>query len=658
MICSRGLIKRILEHLHGLRRRGMQVDTSTRVPGGMRLLLVLLLCTPVLAAPGASESYKVLVLHSFRNSLPVNADWYGGIVRGFSSEADRLVEIDIEAPDLNRFGDADYVSNLLEIYRHKYRDQKPHLIIPTYTPAYKFLLDYGEELFPGVPIVFCGADSRFVASRERAPHITGVTSHRDIAGTLELALQVHPGTQRVAVIVGSGIMDLQFEHDARQALEPFGERVEFMWLRGLPLAELIETVSKLPENTVILYLVQLQDRTGKTYIPINMLEDVSLASNAPVYGLWDTLLGHGIIGGRLMTMEDEGFQAARMGLRILRGEAPAAVPVADRQQNKAIFHGQELARWGIGEGKLPVGSHILHRQPSLWEEHRTEMIIAVSVAGLQGLLIFSLLLSRARLRRTQVELHDEHERRTQTQTVVDRLQGRLAIFSKERTLGAMITGIAHEINQPLIAIQNYAQAAGRRLQSHGDQTAKLNELTLKIEQQAGRAGDIIQHIRTLVSTNEVDIQPVSLNALVAEVIQMVEPEIQKQGCSIDFRPGSRLPEVLADALQIQLVLVNLLHNAMHSMEACEEKDDKVISVEISQINDRVQQVSVTDRGSGILPDRVDNIFEPFYSDTANGMGIGLAICRGIIDAHGGHIGYTPNLSGGAVFHFTLPVAAV
>ena len=111
-------------------------------------------------------------------------------------------------------------------------------------------------------------------------------------------------------------------------------------------------------------------------------------------------------------------------------------------------------------------------------------------------------------------------------------------------------------------------------------------------------------------------------------------------------------------MQIQLVLVNLLHNAMHSMEVCEEKDDKVISIEVSQINDRVQQVSVTDRGSGILPDRVDNIFEPFYSDTANGMGIGLAICRGIIDAHGGHIGYTPNLSGGAVFHFTLPVAAV
>lgn len=155
-----------------------------------------------------------------------------------------------------------------------------------------------------------------------------------------------------------------------------------------------------------------------------------------------------------------------------------------------------------------------------------------------------------------------------------------------------------------------------------------------------------------------DIQLVSLNALVADVIQMVEPEIQKQGCSLDFRPGSRLPEVLADALQIQLVLVNLLHNALHSMEACEEKHDKVISVEISQINDRVEQVSVTDRGSGILPDRVDSIFEPFYSDTTNGMGIGLAICQGIIDAHGGHIGYTPNPPGGTVFHFTLPVAAV
>lgn len=625
-------------------------------PGGVLAALVLMLmCTPAFAAPAADEPYRVLVLHSFRNSLPVNTDWYNGIVRGFSSETDRQVEIDIEAPDLTRFGDADYVSNLLDIYRHKYRDQQPQLIIPTYTPAFRFLLDYGEALFPGIPIVFCGADSRFVASRERAPHITGITSHRDIAGTLALALQVHPDTRRVAVIVGSGAMDRHFEHDARQVLQAFEGKVEFMWLQGLPLAELTEAVSRLPSQTVILYLVQLEDRSGKTYVPINTLKVLSPAANAPIYGLWDTLLEHGITGGRLATLEEDGFQAATMGLRILGGESPAALPVVDRQQYDAIFHGLQLARWNIDERLLPVGSHILHRQLSLWDEHRTEMIIAASVVGLQGLLIIVLLLNRARLQRTQVALRDERDRHAQTVTVVSGLQGRLARFSKERTLGVMTTGIAHEINQPLIAIQNYAQAAKRRLQSDVDQKPKLNELFMKIEQQAGRAGDIIQHIRTLVSSNEMDLHPVQLVSLIEEVIEMLGPGLQGRGCRLDFRPATDLHAVLADGLQIQLVLVNLIHNAMHSMDACKEMANKVIRVEIRQINDREQEVSVADRGPGVAVERIESIFEPFYSDKANGMGIGLAICQTIIEAHGGRIGYTPNPAGGAVFRFTLPV---
>ena len=658
MIFSTVLTRRIVKSGDGIRRRGMRMTIDARACSRRLLILpVLLLCTTAFAAPAVDEPYRVLVLHSFRNSLPVNTDWYNGIVRGFSSETDRQVEIDIEAPDLTRFGDADDVSKLLDIYRLKYHDQQPHLIIPTYTQAFRFLLDHGEELFPGIPIVFCGADSEFVASRELPPHITGITTHRDIAGTLELALQVHPDARQVAVIVGSGAMDRLFERAARQALQPFGERVAFKWLQGLPLEELTAVVRELPKNTVILYLIQLEDRTGKTYVPVNTMKVLSSAANAPIYGLWDTLLEHGIIGGRLGTMEADGFQAAQMGLRILEGQAPAAVPVVYRRQNDAIFHGRELARWNIGARRLPADSRILHRQLSLWDEHRKEILIAAAVMGLQGLFIIVLLLNRARLRRTQVALQAEHERYTQSESVVGRLQGRLARFSKERTLGTMTTGIAHEINQPLIAIQNYAQAARRRLQGDVDQTSKLDELVTKIEQQAGRAGDIIQHIRTLVSSNEVELHPVQLDPLVEEVIQMVETELQDQGLRIDFRSAADLPAVLADALQIQLVLVNLIHNAMHSMEASEEKADKVIRIEIRQLSEREQQVSVADRGPGLPADRVEGIFEPFYSVKANGMGIGLAICRSIIDAHNGRIECTPGASGGAVFRFTLAVAA-
>ena len=620
-------------------------------------LALMLFCTAAAVSAAPNGPYRVLVLHSFRNSLPVNTDWSNGIVRGFTSVPDLLVEIDSETLDLSRFRDANYVSGLLDIYRHKYGDRQPDLIIPTYTPALRFLLKYGEELFPGTPIVFLGVDSRFVATRELAPNITGITTHRDIAGTLELALQVNPDARRVAVIVGSGSIDKNFENNARQALQPFAGRIKFLWLRGMPLAELTEAVRQLPPDTVILYLVQLEDRNAKSYVPISTLQILAPAAHAPIYALWDTLLGHGILGGRLATMEEDGFQAAQMAVRILRGEAPAAVAVIDRPQNRAIFDGRELARWHINEERLPAGSEVLHRQLSFWEAYRTGIIVTGLVIGVQGLLILALLLNRSRLRRIQAALRDECERRRLSEIDTLRHRRKLEKFSKERTLGVMATGIAHEINQPLIAIQNYAQAAKRRLRGDDDQTLKLEELFEKIAQQADRAGDIIQHIRTLVTTDVSEMNPVPLYSVIAQAIQVLEPEIENWGCRIDFSPVADLPAVLVDDLQIQLVLVNLLNNAVHSIKSMEDKADKVIGIEVRRINDREVQVSVADRGPGIPPGRDADIFEPFSSDKGDGMGMGLAICRLIIEAHGGHIWYTPNPSGGAIMSFTLRLAA-
>ena len=198
----------------------MRLANITGVPARVIAgLAVMLLCTAAAVSAAPNGPYRVLVLHSFRNSLPVNTDWYNGIVRGFTSVPDLLVEIDSETLDLSRFRDANYVSDLRDIYRRKYGDRQPDLIIPTYTPALRFLLNYGEELFPGIPIVFLGADSRFVATRELPPNITGITTYLDISGTLELALQVHPDARRVAVIVGSSPIDKKFESNARQALQ-------------------------------------------------------------------------------------------------------------------------------------------------------------------------------------------------------------------------------------------------------------------------------------------------------------------------------------------------------------------------------------------------------------------------------------------------------
>jgi signal transduction histidine kinase len=630
---------------------------------GMRpctLVVLILGFSWVSAALARDEPYRVLLLHSYGTSLPITADWYEGIVRGFSSAPDVEVAIDTEAPDLARFVNMDAASYadrqqlnwLLDFYRKNYQGRKPHLIMPTDVPALRFLLVHGEELFPGVPIVFVDADRDFVAAQKLPPNVTGVTGFLDITGTLELIQHVHPDTQRVAVIVGSSPSDKALERVAQQAFESFDGRLEFVWLRGMPVDELIKAVNTLPEKTVALYLVQFEDRTGQQYVPRAILQTFSDAAKVPVYGLWDTLLQHGIVGGRLATVEEDGYRAAKLAARVLRGEAPADLPVVDRLSNPPIFDGVELARWSIKQKRLPADSRIRNRPASTWDEHRAEILVTVAVITVQALMIAALILSRRRLRYAQDALHDENSRRREAETMAVRLRGQLARFSKERSLGTLATSIAHEINQPLIAIQNYAQAARRRLQANTVEAPKLSELVAKIEGQAERAGAITQHVRALVNHDEPNLRPVSLYPLLQEVIRIMEPEIAARGCHIACEPVTDIPQVLADTLQVQLVLVNLLQNALHSVSAG-KVSEKLISVEVRELDGHEVQVSVTDRGEGVPSERVNDIFEPLYSGKVAGMGMGLAICRDIIDTHGGRIWYHPSPEGGAIFRFTL-----
>jgi signal transduction histidine kinase len=565
------------------------------------------------------------------------------------------VWLDTETLDLARVRDAGYLSKLGHIFQHKYGDPKPQLIISTDTPALRFLLEYGEKLFPGVSILFLDADSEFVASQKLPPNFTGITAFLDIAGTLELALRVHPATQRVAVIIGAGPIDKAYERRARQVLQPFEGSVEFLWLKGMSLDELTVAVHQLPRDSIVLYLVQLEDRNGKNYVPVNMLEILSPEANAPIYGLWDTLLGHGVVGGRMATVEKDGFLAGQMALRVLAGEKPAAIPVVDGRPNPPLFDGRELVRWNIDEARLPAGGQVFYRQPVFWEKYRTWVQVGGLLIGVQALWILALLVNRSRLRRTETCLKEENTLRRAAEAASLKQRRKLEKFSKERSLGLMVTAIAHEINQPLIAVQNYVQAAKQRISSSIDQPAKLTELLEKAREQTGRAGDIIQRIRNLVTSDTPDLHPVPLQSIIEPAVQITTPEIESRGCVVKVQLPEDLPPILADELQIQLVLVNLLRNALRAVKNLEDSADRIIRIQARRISNREVQVEVVDRGPGIPAAMTAELFEPLSSDKGGGMGMGLAICRLIIEGHGGRIWYEPNPSGGAILGFTLRV---
>ena len=234
-------------------------------------------------------------------------------------------------------------------------------------------------------------------------------------------------------------------------------------------------------------------------------------------------------------------------------------------------------------------------------------------------------------------------------------QERLAHLIRVHILGEMSAAIAHEVNQPLMAIKNYALAALRRLRGGAAPPEKQQELLEKIIAQATRAGDVIQRLRFLVRKHSVEAQRLDLNHLVADTLKLVETDCQLRDIGLETRLSKDLPPVVVDPIQIQQVVLNLVRNAIEAMQAHPGTSEPLVVIETARTGPDELTVRVSDRGPGIAPDAAEQVFESFYSTKSSGLGIGLSICRKMIESHHGRLWTSPNPAGGAVFHFTLPV---
>jgi two-component system sensor kinase FixL len=235
---------------------------------------------------------------------------------------------------------------------------------------------------------------------------------------------------------------------------------------------------------------------------------------------------------------------------------------------------------------------------------------------------------------------------------VRQVQDRLAHVGRFSVMGEMAAGLAHEINQPLSAIATYAQAGARMLQGV-DAPDDLKDIFEKIEQQARRAGQVVQNLRGFVTKREVRKDVLNLSGVVAEVKTLIDADARAEGIVVTLSEEENLPPVLGDAVQLQQVIVNLTRNAVDAMKGGLRKN---LGIEIRTFfeDDRVC-LSVVDHGHGVPAELADSIFHPFVTTKRDGLGVGLAISKTIIQAHAGTISYRANPAGGAIFGFSLPI---
>jgi signal transduction histidine kinase len=604
--------------------------------------ILLLVFAPAFGARGSLPQKRVLLLYSEDKAHPAHELTDQGIRSVFQSNKLFNVQLYAEYLDLARFGAPGHTHAVTEYLRLKYAASKIDAIISVYPAALDFLMGEEVNVFSGVPVVACEILRTSAENLDRSSwrrFTTGVILGDNAASVLESALRLRPGTKRVALVAGTSANDVYSETVFRNGLKPYAGKLDLIDLTKLSMQETLVRVGSLPPDTIVLYSSILRDGAGQNFVAREALSLVSRAANAPVFGFYETLLGFGIVGGRLVSFEQQGRETAALALRIMGGESPGSIPFGGEQAYVNLYDWRELKRWGISEKILPAGSTVKFKPPSIWEEHRGTILGGLFFIIIETLLIFGLLVNLHK--RKQAEKEARHRR------------DELAHVTRVATMGELTSSLAHELNQPLAAIRNYANAAQRFLSQGEPGLSKTREALEGIIRDDRRAAEVIGRVRGLLKKEEPHYRPVHMNNVIQEILTFIRSDSVLEGLSIETELAPELPAVAGDRVQLQQVLLNLMLNAVDAMNKT-RPDLRKLVIQTENEEERGVKISVRDFGAGIDEAQRDKLFEPFYTTKAAGMGMGLAICQRIIHAHGGSIQAENNPDGGATFYFTLP----
>jgi PAS domain S-box-containing protein len=356
--------------------------------------------SPPATAGEASSAKNVLVLGGFpeRKAFKELEPLKSSIRAHVSSPVNFFVEY----LDLERFEDSGYRKSLSENLRQAYKSTKLDLVLVQAYPALRFALDYRDQMFPGVPIVFLGVAAARLRGQKIWPGVTGMTSEADIQGSLDLALRLEPDTQNVALISGASEFERYWDGLFREEMLVHRGNLNLIELAGLQQDQLLRRMSAMPVHTIV--FIQLVSRDADdTVLTVNDLLG-TISHRFPTYSIFSNGLDHGAVGGSFPDDAAEGKKEGEIAARVLSGEKPENIPVEEGTEVRAVVDWRELNRWNISERLLPPETVVLNRPPSMWELYKWRMIGFGVLLLTQTVLILGLLIHRRRRKRAEESL--------------------------------------------------------------------------------------------------------------------------------------------------------------------------------------------------------------------------------------------------------------
>jgi signal transduction histidine kinase len=589
----------------------------------------------------SAQAKRVLILFETESNLPV-AIIIGTVLREVLRTDLASGPVDYEEfLDLDRFPGPEHKKRMAAFLREKYAGTPIDVVIAGGNRALDFMLENRADLFKGASLTFVAVGAGFAAQRHLPSDVVGITMRTYLAPTIELALRLQPNAHQLVVVTGASDFDRDWEATARQQLSPYENRLNPAYLSGLPLEELLHRLSQLPRDAIVLYLTILKDGAGRQFHPRDVAKLISEASSAPVYGVYDSYLENGILGGHIDAYEAMGRAAGRLALRMLAGEHPTTADLGAADTSADYVNWRQLQRWGIDESRLPPDAIVRFKEPSLWATYRWQIIAVFGLIVILFSLVVALLIQARRRQRAEGELATQ--------------RAELAHLSRVATLGELSGALAHELSQPLTSILSNAQAAQQLLREERADLPEIRSIMADIVAEDLRAGEVIRNLRSLFKNGEPRRETLDLSAEIAEVQKMLHSEVITRNVKVVTELSSGLARVKGDRVQLQQVFLNLFLNACDAVKH-NKPGDRLLRISARANENGAVQVCYADNGVGIDSEMMDKIFQPFVTSKREGLGLGLAVCRTIIQAHGGRLWATNNARRGASFWIALPKA--
>jgi signal transduction histidine kinase len=587
-----------------------------------------------------AQPKKILFLHSFGQNFQPWATWSRVIGRELNRQSPWPLDIQEQSVVTARIGDDRSEAKFAEYLALLYVGRPPDLIVATGAPAARFVQRNRANLFPATPLLLAAIEERRVDQSMLSEKDAVAAVRIDVVVLFENILRLLPETKVIAIIAGSSPNERFWAAEQQRLLAPLlANGVELILSNGWPLETILKKVASLPPHSAIFYQQLAVDGAGAVYGDKEPLKRIYDVANAPIFSFDETYFSGEIVGGPMLSATEGARPMAAAAVRILGGEKPSSIKVTPIEFSTPKYDWRQLRRWNISSSRLPPGSEILFREPSIWQRYPTQIALIVAVLLGQAALISVLL--RERRRRQLAEVQSRQR------------MAELAHVNRFSTAGELTASIAHEINQPLGSILINAETAQAMLKSPGPDITELNEIVGDIVRDDRRAHEIIRRMRSLLTKAPFALKNIDLNDVARETVEFISSLAvgRKVELVSVITPGT-LP-ILGDRIQLQQVILNLVVNGIDAMRDT-PPENRIISIRTSRI-EHFAQLSVSDLGSGIPEEKLKEIFEPFFTSKAEGMGMGLSIARTIIEAHHGLISAKNRDGGGASFRVKLPL---